>query len=250
MKKTLLLALFSVFTGNAQTVSDYVIGIGAPSGIVFDATGNLFIGEYLNYKITKVDLLGEKTVITSTLAGSPNQITLDSENNIWVPSEFMSKLTKVTQAGVKTSYPALGNAYGVAIDALGFVYFSESGPGNINKLNTATGVITLFKAGLTTPRGLAFDSDGNLIVACGGSANKIIKISTAGDVTDFITGINSPYHLTLNTNGDLYISTGSTGNIYQGEIETEEPQLTGNLEQHIQSTFVLLKLRRTNFTEI
>lgn len=134
-----------------------------------------------------------------------------------MPTEFMSKVTKLTQAGTKTSYPALGNAYGLAIDAFGFVYFSESGPGNINKLNTTTGVITLFKEGLTTPRGLAFDTDGNLIVACGGTANKIIKISVAGEVTDFITGINSPYHLTLNTNGDLYVSTGSTGNIYRFE---------------------------------
>ena len=82
MKKTLLLTLFSVFIADAQTVSDYVTNIGAPFGIVFDATGNLFIGEYLNSKIIKVDLLAEKTIITSSLPGSPNQIALDSENNI------------------------------------------------------------------------------------------------------------------------------------------------------------------------
>ncbi|MFD2909827.1 T9SS type A sorting domain-containing protein [Flavobacterium ardleyense] len=215
MKKTLLLALFSAFIGNAQTVTDYVTGISSPSGIVFDATGNLFIGDYLNYKIIKVDLLGNKTTITSSLAGSPNQITLDSNNNIWASCEISSKLTKVTQAGVQTSYPALGNAYGVAIDALGFVYFSENGPGNINKLDVATGTITVFKTGLIRPRGLVFDANGDLIVACGGSANKIIKITPSGDVTDVVTAINSPYYLALNSNGDLYISTNSSGGIYQ-----------------------------------
>jgi hypothetical protein len=214
MKKTLLFFLISAFTVSAQTVTDYVTSISPPSGIVFDAQGNLFIGDYLNYKIIKVDLLGAKTTITSGLDGSPNQITLDAGNNIWAPSEFFSSVAKVTQAGAITKYSASGNAYGVAIDASGSVYFSESGPGNIKKIDFPSGTITTFKSGLTTPRGLTFDANGDLLVACGGSANKIIKISPTGNVTDLVTGINSPYFLTLNTNGDLYISTGSGGSIY------------------------------------
>lgn len=214
MKKTLLFFLISAFTVSAQTVTDYVTSISPPSGIVFDSQGNLFIGDYLNYKIIKVDLLGNKTTITSRLEGSPNQITLDSNGNIWVPSEFFTSIAKVTQGGIITNYAAVGNAYGVAIDASGSVYFSESGPGNIKKIDITSGNITTFKSGLKTPRGLTFDANGDLLVACGGSANKVIKISPAGTITDVITGINSPYDLTLNTNGDLYVSTGFGGSIY------------------------------------
>ncbi|WP_281310004.1 Vgb family protein [Flavobacterium flavigenum] len=214
MKKTLLFFLISAFTVSAQTVTDYVTSISPPSGIVFDSQGNLFIGDYLNYKIIKVDLLGNKTTITNRLEGSPNQITLDGNGNIWAPSEFFTSVAKVTQAGTITNYSAIGNAYGVAIDASGAVYFSESGPGNIKKIDFPSGTITTFKSGLKTPRGLTFDANGDLLVACGGSANKVVKISPSGTVTDLITGINSPYDLTLNTNGDLYVSTGFGGSIY------------------------------------
>ena len=214
MKKTLLFFLISAFTVSAQTVTDYVTSVSTPSGIVFDSQGNLFIGEYLNYKIIKVDLLGNKTTITDRLEGSPNQITLDANGNIWVPSEFFSSVAKVTQGGVITNYSAFGNPYGVAIDASGSVYFSESGPGNIKKIDITSGTITTFKSGLKNPMGLTFDANGDLLVACGGTANKVVKISPSGTVTDVITGINSPHDLALNTKGDLYVSTGFLGSIY------------------------------------
>jgi len=214
MKKSLLLFLICIFTANSQTVTDYITSISPPSGIEFDNQGNLFIGDYLNYKIIKVDLLGNKSTITNSLEGSPNQITLDSNNNIWTANEFFTDVTKVTQAGVRTTYSASGNAFGIAIDALGSIYFSENGPGNIKKIDPISGAITIFKSGLTRPRGLTFDKNGDLLVACGGTANKIIKISPTGSITDIMTQINSPYYLTLNTNGDLYVSTGDGGSIY------------------------------------
>jgi hypothetical protein len=215
MKKNLLFILLSIFTINAQTATNYVTGLGVPTGIAFDGTGNLFVADYNAYKVTKITPSLVQTTFISTLNASPQQIAFDASGNLWIAGSgsFGNEITKTTTAGVTTSYTATNSPYGVAIDAAGNVYYSEANSGNIKKITTA-GITSTFVTGLTTPNGLTFDKAGNLIVA-DKLDGAIKKISPSGVISTMISGMSNPANVVYAPNGDLYISTGSQNRIFR-----------------------------------
>lgn len=214
MKKILLFTLLSAFGINAQTVTDHVTGLAVPTGIAFDASGNLFVADFNGYKVTKITSNLTKTTFVSSLNGTPQQIAFDGNNNLWIAgSGMINEIEKVTSAGVVTTYSASSSPYGIAIDASGNVYYSEANSGNIKKISTG-GTISVFASGLTSPNGLAFDKSGNLIVA-DKLDGAIKKITTAGVVSTIVSGLSNPTNVAYAPNGDLYISTGSLGRIFR-----------------------------------
>ncbi|WP_163407602.1 virginiamycin B lyase family protein [Flavobacterium ajazii] len=227
MKKVLLLALLSTFSINAQTPTNYVTGLGVPTGIAFDGSGNLFVADYNAYKVTKITPSLTQSIFISTLNASPQQIAFDGSGNLWIAGSgnFGNEITKTTAAGVVTSYTATNSPYGIAIDASGNVYYSEANSGNIKKITTA-GITSTFVTGLTTPNGLAFDKLGNLIVA-DKLDGAIKKITPAGVVSTLISGMNNPANVAYAPNGDLYISTGSQNRIFRfpsGGVDGDQVQ--------------------------
>lgn len=83
-------------------------------------------------------------------------------------------------------------------------YVSNGGDGTIQAVTT-TGAASTYATGLSTPRGLAFDSSNNLYVASSGDGT-IRKIATDGTSSIFASGLT----------GQLYgvAIDSSTGNIY------------------------------------
>lgn len=225
MKKILLLTLLSAFSINAQTPSNYVTGFNTPTGIAFDASGNLFVADYVTYKVTKVTpgLVQSNFV---TLNGTPQQIAFDASGNLWsAGSGIAQRIEKITPAGVVTVYPATGSPYGIAIDAAGNVFYSESNSGDIKKIST-TGTVTTFVSGLLQPNGLTFDKAGNLYVA-DKLDGAIKKITPAGVVTTIVTFLSSPTNLAFAPNGDLYISCGTANRIFRlpaGGVDGDQTQ--------------------------
>ena len=215
MKKILLFALLSTFSINAQTPTNYVTGLGGPTGIAFDGTGNLFVADYNAYKVTKITPSLTQSTFIGTLSASPQQIAFDGSGNLWIAGSgnFGSEITKITTTGVVTPYTATNSPYGIAIDASGNVYYSEANSGNIKKINNA-GVTSTFVTGLTSPNGMTFDKTGNLIVA-DKLDGAVKKITPAGVVTTLVSGLANPSNVVYASNGDLYISTGSLGRIFR-----------------------------------
>lgn len=214
MKKILLFALFSTFSINAQTPSDYVTGLNTPTGIAFDSAGNLYVADYSTYNVTKINPNLVKTPFISALNGAPQQIAFDVNGNLWIAgSGGFNGIIKVTAAGVATAYSAPNSPYGIAIDAAGNAYYSEANSGDIKKIAT-NGVVSTFATGFFQPNGMVFDKVGNLIVAAKGD-DEIKKITPAGTVSTLISGIRNPTNLLYTPNGDLYISTGSQNRIFR-----------------------------------
>lgn len=227
MKKILLFALLSTFSINAQTITNYVTGLGVPTGIAFDATGNLYVADYNAYKVTKITPSLTQTTFISTLNASPQQIAFDTSGNLWIAESgnFGNEIAKATAAGVVTSYTATNSPYGIAIDAAGNVYYSEANSSNIKKRSTA-GVTTTFATGFTSPNGLVFDPSGNLIVA-DKLDGAIKKITPAGVISTLISGMANPTNVVYALNGDLYISTGSQNRIFRfpaGGVDGDQVQ--------------------------
>ena len=129
---------------------------------------------------------------------------------------------------------ALGNSQGLAVSALGELYFSDSGHHQVLKVNPTTGTVTVVagngtrayngdgspatSAGLNSPGGLAFDATGNLLIVDRGNfvirrvdglSGLISTVAGNGLFTGQVVGANPPAVL-----GDGGLATVATfGNI-------------------------------------
>jgi sugar lactone lactonase YvrE len=178
----------------------------APSSIVADAAGYLYVADQNNHRIRKIDLNGNVT----TLAGSgvigaadgvgssaqfnyPYGLTIDAAGNLYVADVDNHKIRKVTPSGVVSTVAGSGIS--------GFV----NGPGAQARFNY--------------PYGVAVDAAGNLYVA-DSQNNAIRMITPAGEVStlagtgaaDYRDGDGSvamfkmPLGITVDANGNIYTS--------------------------------------------
>jgi len=183
-----------------------------PSGLAIDASGNLYISEYGNHRIRKVDTNG----IISTIAGT-NSSGYSGDGGLAV----MARLNWPT---------------GVAVDAAGNVFIADAGNNCIRKvgldgiISTVAGTNVAGYAGdlgpatnarLSSPNGLALDTNGNLFIADKGNqrirkvdSNGIISTlagtGTAGYGGDngFATNalLNQPYGVAVGPYGEILIA--------------------------------------------
>ncbi len=200
---SLVLLLFVALSATAQTsvISTFAgngtygyLGDGGPAtaaalnmpgSIAFDPAGNVYIADvYGNNVVRMVDSKG----IITTFAGNG---------------------AKVFQSPVGNGGPATSaqiNPCGLAVDAAGNVYISDSSNGQIRKVD-AQGVITAFagtgtqgysgdngpatSAQLNFPEGIAFDAAGNLYIADQYN-RRVRKVDTKGIITTFAGDGNAP----------------------------------------------------------
>ncbi|MES2389260.1 MAG: T9SS type A sorting domain-containing protein [Bacteroidota bacterium] len=199
-----------------------------PQGMVFDASGNLFVAEQGNRVIRKITPAG----IVSTFAGSntygnsngtgtaasfggPSAMAMDAAGNIYVADFWFNQIRKITPSGVVTTFagtgnsgsangPALGATFDVisamAFDASGNLYLCDQNNHLVRKISTDGIVSTIagstegFANGMASsakfsyPLGILTDAQNNLYVS--ESGNKCIrKIAPSGMVTTVIGSV-------------------------------------------------------------
>ncbi len=180
------------------------------SGIVVDSAGNLYIADYHNYRVRKVDA---NSRIITTLAGT----------GVWGFSGDGGPAT-----GARMTTPI-----GLTLDSAGNLYVAVNG--RVRRISANTGIIGTVAgngvigysgdgvgAGSTElgyPMGTALDSAGNLYIA--GLTQRIRKVTAstgiistvAGNGSDGVSGDGGPA-----TNAQLYypngVSVDLAGNIY------------------------------------
>lgn len=144
----------------------------APYRVVTDRAGNIYIADYYNNRIRKVDTSGTIT----TVAGTGTQ----GYNGDGIPATT-----------AQLSLPAA-----VAVDAAGNIYIADTWNNRIRKIDTSGTISTIAGTGFAgvlgdggpatsaqvdEPAGIAVDSSGSIYVADFGNS-KIRKVDTSGTI--------------------------------------------------------------------
>jgi gliding motility-associated-like protein len=167
--------------------------LNTPFDVKTDNHGNLFIADYENFRVRKVNLA---TGIITTIAGNgssfysgdggqainaglalPTSVCADANGNIYISEArpmHSSRIRKISPAGIITTIagsaaftstgdggPAINatmmSPCGLATDASGNIYFSDAEAARIRKITIATGLITTLAGNGTS----GYAGDGN-----------------------------------------------------------------------------------------
>ncbi|WP_396189162.1 putative Ig domain-containing protein [Flavobacterium sp.] len=243
--------MVSTIAGN-QSSPGYQDGNGssaqfdAPTSIAFDTSGNMFIADYVNHRIRKIDTSGNVTTIagngeagfadgngTEAQFFYPACVATDASNNIYVADAGNHKIRKIDTSGNVTTVAgngeggfADGNAataqfyypYGVAVDKYGIIYVADYFNNRIRKI-TPTGSVSTIAGGVEgyadgyytnakfkNPIRVIVDTEQNLYVTDSGN-NKIRKISYMGSVST-VAGSSQGYSNGNSTSAQFSTPTG------------------------------------------
>jgi NHL repeat len=234
-----------------------------PAAIVTDAVENFFIADSANHAIRKIATNGAVTTFAGKLGVSgivnangtnaqfnaPSGLAFDASGNLFVSDTGNHVIRKITTAGAVSTFAGVagsggfldganGNAFfssplGIAVWTNGNVFVADSGNHCIRKI--AGGAVTTFagnpqvwgsadgvgtNALFNSPCGLAFDANGNLFVSDANN-DTIRKILTNGIVTTFagaagqdgaadgvlsLARFRSPASLAFDKKGNLFVA--------------------------------------------
>ncbi len=187
--------------------------IAYPFGICFDASGNLYIGDYANFRVRKVNTSG----IISTYAGSswgssgdggpataaqfqsPTGVFADVAGNLYVADIYDSRIRKIDTSGVISTYAGSGSS--------GFG--GDGGPA------TASSV------GFYEPSDVSMDSYGNLYIADWHN-DRIRMVTPTGIISTFAGGGSSAASGIPATSASLYYTQGVATDIYNNVYIPDE----------------------------
>ena len=205
----LVLAALSVAVAGAQPADNWIIetvaGVGdgdggpavearlsGPEGMALDGAGNLYIADYWNHRIRKVDAAGTITTVagngTRGFGGDggpavaaqlnrPAGVALDGAGNLYIADLGNHRIRKVGSAGVISTVAGDGTGgyrgdggpataarlylpAGVALDGAGNLYIADYWNHRIRRVDAAGVITTVAGAGSTGESGGGFGGDG------------------------------------------------------------------------------------------
>jgi trimeric autotransporter adhesin len=186
--------------------------LSGPLGVAVDAAGNVYIQDFYNFRVRKVNTAGIITTVAGTgLPGftgdgsigssaklTPYGIAVDKHFNLFISDPTYSVVRKVDSLGIITTIAGnktygfagdggaataatLASPYGLTVDGAGNLYIADAGKHVIRKVNAAGKISTV--AGVDTLVGYAGD----------GAAATLARL-------------DSPFAVAVDRKGNLYIS--------------------------------------------
>ncbi|MES2837314.1 MAG: T9SS type A sorting domain-containing protein [Bacteroidota bacterium] len=144
------------FSGDGANANDALLY--NPYATAVDKMGNVYIADYLNHRIRKIDTLG----IITTIAGS-------------------GTISGYAGDGALATNALLNSPNAIVVDTLGNIYFTELKNNCVRKVNTS-GIISTHNNTINNPSAICIDKNQNLYVA-DYLNHQIKKIDVLGNIT-------------------------------------------------------------------
>jgi NHL repeat-containing protein len=201
--------------------------LSSPEGIAVDAAGNLFIADFYNHRVRKVEPTGRITTVAGTgkqgfsgdggpatqaMLGGVLALAVDNAGNLFIPDGFADCVRRVARDGTistvaggpprKEGEAAFRFPAGLAIDRGGNLYVADQNQHRIRKVSSDGKITTVagtgqagfsgdggpaVKAQLRTPTAVAVDQAGNLFIADSGNG-RVRKLAPDGSIQTIAGG--------------------------------------------------------------
>jgi uncharacterized protein (TIGR03437 family) len=192
--------------------------MNSPYSVAVDSSGNIFIADYGNNRIRRVDntsgkistiagtdnlgFAGDGSAATSAILHLPTGVALDSSGNVYFADSLNNRIRKIAGSNITT---VAGNG--------GFSSSGDGGPATSAQLNT--------------PLGVAVDAAGNLYIA-DSLNNAIRKVSANGAMSTF-AGNSVPGSsgdggapTAAQLNGPQGVAVDAAGNVYVADTQNHK----------------------------
>ena len=241
-----------------------------PTGVVMDSAGNLFVADFGNHRIRRVDAAsgriatvagngsigfsGDGGPATSASLRNPTGVVIDSAGNLFVADFGNHRIRRVDAAsgfittvagggsvvgdGGPAASGSLINPIGLGVDATDNLFIADEGNHRIRRVDAASGFITTVagngtrgfsgdggpatSASLRNPTGVAIDTAGNLFIAdernhrirrVDAASGRIATVAGNGSIGFSGDGgpatsasLRNPTGVAIDTAGDLFIA--------------------------------------------
>ena len=190
------------------------------SDIGYAAT-NLLVGALRQDLILEFSSTDDIIFTENTFAGisNPETMVFDPSGNLFVGNGKANSIKKITPSGIKTTFATDLDVDGMAVDAFGSLFVSRKSESS----NASDGVIlkftpdgrsSVFVSNISHPKGLAFDSLGNLYLAYP-DRDSILKFTPNGKQTTFASGLGHPFRLAFDLFGNLFATDPAANSIFE-----------------------------------
>jgi uncharacterized protein (TIGR03437 family) len=222
---------FGTFSGDGGPAT--AAGLSLPSGVAIDASGNLFIADYLDNRIRKVSTNGIITTVagnasccgfsgdggpaTAASLYNPTAVAVDSSGNLFIADTQNNRIRKVSTDGIITTIA--GNPPKCNLSSCrGFS--GDGGPATLAELNQPTDVAVdasgnIFIADSVNQRVRKVDHNGIIKTIAGTGPCQAVPCESVVGVGGPATAAYLPFpaRLALDSIGNLFISDSDANQI-------------------------------------
>ena len=232
-----------------------------PMGVAIDGAGDLYVTDWENHRVRKVDAAGTITTFAGSGAGPGSELgdggpatsaslaapwgIAASQGSLYIADWMNARVRRVDAGGMISTFAGTGQwsedpgdggpaaaatlsgPTDVAIDGAGNVYISEGDGRRVRKVDP-TGIITTVVSGLWWPSGVAVDATGVLYIADHGGG-RVYRLDGSGTLAVVAgtgalghTGDGGPATDAKMTPWDVAVDAG--GNIYLSDTAGGGPE--------------------------
>jgi len=216
--------------GTMMATTTAKAGFNAPTAITFDPAGNMYVANWNDGTVSRVDSTDNRKTFAS-IVGSPAGLAFDKQGNLYV-SDYRENIYRVSPDGATTIFAAgLHTPTGIAFNKNGELLVTNRSSNELVKVSP-TGNVSVLERGLRTPVGVVEHPDGTLYVSNYGGG--ITKISPGGSATTIGANFVTPGCGIIIFHGDVLVVDYGQGTIKNlGTDGTQLSVVAQNLKQPV-----------------